>query len=226
MAESRLNELLDEFKTVFGGNNRITDVVMPPVLFLVANRLWGLQGAIWISLAVAVIFLFYRLRRGQAWGYALAGLLSIVLAAGVSYLTDSASGFFLPDIIMGGLIFLLTFGSALAKRPLAALSSHLTRGWVLSWYWHPKVRPAYTEVTWGWVLFLGLRLYLQVQTYLTGSAKTLGFVQILSGLPALILVLITSYLYGSWRLVNLAGPSVKEFEAGTEHPWQGQKQGF
>lgn len=226
MAASKLRELLDEFKTVIGGNTRIADVVLPPILFLAANRLWGLQWAIWSSLAIALVFLVYRLRRGQAWGYALAGLASVVLAASMSYLTDSAAGFFLPDIISGGLMFLLAIGSILVKRPLAALSSHLTRGWAPAWYWHPKVRPAYAEVTWGWAVFFGLRLYLQVQTYLTGSTERLGFMQIISGLPALILILIASYLFGVWRLQNLAGPSVEEFETGAEAPWQGQKRGF
>ncbi len=134
MTESKLRELLDEFKTVFGGNNRIIDVVLPPILFLLANQFWGLQGAIWISLIVAILFLICRLYKGQAWGYAVAGLASVVMAAAVSYLTDSASGFFLPDIAGGGLAFLLAVVSVLLNRPLAALSSHLTRGWTIAWY--------------------------------------------------------------------------------------------
>jgi hypothetical protein len=38
--------------------------------------------------------------------------------------------------------------------------------------------------------------------------------------------LIASYLYGTWRLRNLGGPSVEEFKSGAEPPWEGQQRGF
>ena len=53
-----------------------------------------------------------------------------------------------------------------------------------------------------------------------------GYVQLLTGWPATILLLIASYLYGTWRLRKLGGPSVEEFKAGTEPPWEGQQRGF
>jgi hypothetical protein len=39
-------------------------------------------------------------------------------------------------------------------------------------------------------------------------------------------LLIVSYLYGTWRLRNLGGPSVEEFQAGEEPPWESQRRGF
>jgi hypothetical protein len=39
-------------------------------------------------------------------------------------------------------------------------------------------------------------------------------------------VLIASYLYGTWRLGTLGGPSVEEFKPGAEPPWEGQQRGF
>jgi hypothetical protein len=226
MAKSKIQEIVEEFRTVFGGNNRIIDVILPTVVFLVANRALGLSWASGLSLLTAFLFLAYRLQRGQIFGYAITGLISVALAAGISSLTNSAASFFLPDIIGGGISFVAAIVSVFIKRPLAALSSHLTRGWALSWYQHQNILPAYAEVTWGWAIFLGLRLALQIQTYLTGSTETVGIVQIASGWPALILVLIASYLYGIWRLGNLAGPSVAEFEAEIPPPWKGQQRGF
>ena len=44
--------------------------------------------------------------------------------------------------------------------------------------------------------------------------------------PATMILLIVSYLYGTWRLRNLGGPSVEEFKSGTEPPWEGQQRGF
>jgi len=39
-------------------------------------------------------------------------------------------------------------------------------------------------------------------------------------------LLVISYLYGTWRLRHLKGPSVEEFKAGAEPPWTGQRRGF
>ncbi|MBT7073025.1 MAG: hypothetical protein HN975_19285, partial [Anaerolineae bacterium] len=47
--------------------------------------------------------------------------------------------------------------SLLFGRPLTAWSSFITRRWDLAWYWHPRVRPAYTETTLLWTLFFGLK---------------------------------------------------------------------
>ena len=38
--------------------------------------------------------------------------------------------------------------------------------------------------------------------------------------------LIFSYIYGSWRLKNLGGPSVEEFNENKLPPWEGQIRGF
>lgn len=35
----------------------------------------------------------------------------------------------------------------------------------LAWYWHPRVRPAYSEVTLAWAVYFGLRLALQLSFY-------------------------------------------------------------
>jgi hypothetical protein len=226
MPESKVQELLSEFKTVLGGRGRFADVILPAVVFLITNALLGLSIAIWSSLIIAVGFLVYRFRKGQSIWYAVGGLGSVGLAILFTALTRSATGYFLPGLITGGLTVAVTLVSLVAKRPLAAWSSHLTRGWPLSWYWHPQVRPAYTEVTWGWVLFFGLRFYIQVQAYLQDAVASLGIIQLLTGWPALIIVLALSYVYGLWRLRHLAGPSVAEFEAGAAPPWQGQRRGF
>lgn len=221
-----LRELVNEFKTVLGGNNRIADVIIPPLVFLIANRLGGLSWAFWGSLIAAGLFLISRFVRRQSTWYAIGGLVSAALAAGLSLLTNSPSGYFLPGLISGGLTVAVALVSVLVKHPLAAWSSHLTRGWPTQWYWHEQVRPAYSEVTWGWTLFFALRFYIQLQTYLFGSAETLGVIQLISGWPALIIVLALSYIYGIWRLRNLGGPSVGEFEAGSDPPWEGQQKGF
>jgi hypothetical protein len=52
---------------------------------------------------------------------------------------------------------------------------------------------------------------------------TLG---LFTGWPGTVVLLILTYLYGTWRLARLGGPSVAEFHAGTPPPWTGQRRGF
>lgn len=47
-----------------------------------------------------------------------------------------------------------------------------------------------------------------------------------SGLPATLIVLILTLIYGIWRLKNLGGPGIEEFRERKDPPWQGQKKGF
>ena len=223
---NKVQELLEEFKTVLGGGSRILDVILPPVIFLLVNQFFNLNTATISSLLVAVGLILFRLWRGRPFGYAVGGLGSAALAALLAYLTNTPSGYFLPGLISGGLTLGLTIISLIFRRPLAAWSSHLTRGWPLKWYWHPKVRPAYQEVTFGWFIYFGARFFIQLRAYRQEQAASLGLLQILTGWPALIVVLTLSYLYGIWRLRRLEGPSVEEFKEGKKPPWEGQQRGF
>jgi hypothetical protein len=105
-------------------------------------------------------------------------------------------------------------------------TSHLARGWPLAWYRHPKVRPAYSEVTWLWAFFFAIRLLLQSALFQGAAPELLAVVNVALGWPATIVLLVVSYLYGNWRLRNLSGPSVEEFKQGAEPPWTGQQRGF
>jgi hypothetical protein len=222
----KAREIVEELRMVLAGRSNLLDTFLPPLLFVLLNALWGLQVAIWASLGLAVVIAIFRLIRRQSLLYALGGAGGVALAAGIAYLLGRAEGFFLPTIITGAATALLCLVSVLARRPIVAFSSYLVRRWPLEWYWHPRVRPAYSDVTWIWVVFFGLRLLLQFNLFQDAEASLLGIVQLLTGWPATILLLIVSYLYGTWRLGNLGGPSVEEFKAGAEPPWEGQRRGF
>jgi hypothetical protein len=219
-------EILEELRMVLAGRSNILDSILPPLFFVLLNAIWGMQVAIWASLGLAVLIAVYRLFRRQSLLYALGGAGGVVLAAVVAYLLGSAEGFFLPTLVSGAFTFLLCLVSVLVGRPLVAFTSFVARRWPLEWYWHPKVRPAYSHVTWMWVVFFGLRLLLQFNLFQQEAASLLGIVQFLTGWPATIVLLIVSYLYGTWQLRNLGGPSVEEFKSGAEPPWEGQQRGF
>jgi len=223
---SKLQEITAEFRSVMTGRGGWTDSLIPPIVFLILNALAGFEIALVGSLSTALIISGFRLFKRQRSRYALGGIGGVILAVLIARLVGGAQGYFLPGIITGSFTVFLCLTSLLLKRPLVAWTSFLTRRWPLEWYWHPRVRPAYSEVTLAWVVFFGARTLFQFQLFQQEQAVILGVVQLLSGWPALILLLVASYLYGQWRLQNLNGPSVDEFTSGAEPPWLGQKRGF
>jgi hypothetical protein len=223
---SKSQELIDEFRQVVMGRANLLDSILPPLLFVILNAVLGFDVAMWSSLLVAGILAILRLRRGQSPLYALGGAAGVGLAIGLSWLLGREEGYFLPGIVSNGLLALVCLASMVARRPMVAWTSYLARRWPLAWYWHPRVRPAYSEVTALWLLFFAGRLVLQVVLFGQGAVGPLATLNLLSGWPATVVLLAGSYLYGTWRLRSLRGPSVEEFEAGREPPWQGQQRGF
>lgn len=223
---STLNELWQEFRSVLSGRVPFLDVILPPVVFTILNGRISLGLALAVSLGSAGVLLGIRIWQQDSPFYALSGSALLVLAGGLAWVTQNAGSFFLPGVITSGLTFLGAVISLVLKRPLAAWSSHLTRGWPLDWYWHPRVRPAYTEVTGVWAVFFLAQFLIQGYFFLQGTAQALGLIQLITGWPALILLLAGSYLYGLGRLRRLNGPSVEEFQNGAPPPWEGQDRGF
>jgi len=225
-ASSRFGEIWEELQTVFSGRVQWVDSLLPPLVFVILNTIFGFEVALWGSLGIALLFVGFRLLRRQPLRYAIGGLGGVVLAVIVARFVGGAEGYFLPGIVTGVFTSFLCLASVIVRRPLVAWTSYFTRRWPLNWYWHPKVRPAYSEVTLAWALFFALRTLLQFELFQDQAASALGLLQLISGWPAIIVLLVATYLYGVWRLENLGGPSVDEFKAGSEPPWQGQKRGF
>jgi len=224
MPESR--ELYEELQSVFSGNNTLLDSILPSILFLIDNALFGFQVAMITSLGISVLITILRLLRGQKIWYALGGTGAALLAIGFRFLLDSAEAFFLPIVINGELTILVLLINMLIRHPALAFTSHLTRRWPLKWYWHPHMRPAYNEVAAFWVIFFGLKLAGQLYFYLRLNKNGLALFNVLSGWPALIVLLVISYLYRLKQLRQLKGPSVEEFTHETPPPWIGQQRGF
>ncbi|MBN2046607.1 MAG: DUF3159 domain-containing protein [Anaerolineaceae bacterium] len=223
---NKFDEILSEFKLVFSGKNKTADTILPPLAFMIANSFLPLITAGAIAAVIALILSLIRLLRKEKLTYALGGLISVAAAFGLAWLLDRAEGFYLPSILSNGFLVLLCLGSIIFHRPLAFLTSHLTRGWNPKWYQHEQVYPAYVEVSWIWFGFFLLRLGLMAYLYFQQQATLLGIANLLTGLPLTIVILLVSYLFGIWRLQNLHGPSLAEFESNQPPPWEGQKKGF
>jgi Protein of unknown function (DUF3159) len=222
---SEARELLEEFRTVVGDVG-LMDTILPPVLFLALNGGMGFNAAMIGSLGVSVLIAILRLSRKQSLLYTLAGMASVGLAIALAYLLGRSQGYFLPDIVNSGLVVGLSLVSLVIRKPMVAWTSFLARRWPLDWYWHKRVRPAYTEVTLAWVLFFALRLFWQVMLFRGNNVGQLALVNTLTGWPVTVVLLIVSYLYGTWRLARLGGPSVEEFRNNVPPPWQSQRRGF
>jgi hypothetical protein len=223
----RRRELIEELRMVFSGKGtRLLDSLLPLLVFLVANPLLGLNLALWGSVGTAVILTFFRIFRSESLWYSLAGLGGVFIAALFVRISGSGAGFFFPGFISGAFTIVLCVISVLVRRPLVAWTSFIVRRWPLDWYWHPKVLPAYNEVTLIWAAVFTARLGFEFWLYQRDSLDALGLSRIILGWPLIVILLIGTYLYGLMRLSRLQGPSVEEFKKDKPPPWEGQKRGF
>jgi len=219
-------EIRAELNGLVFGRISMADGVVAPLIFVVANRVWGLSVATVAGISVAAAITMWRLLRGKRIRFAVSGLLGTGLAAAFALRSGSAEDFFLPGIISGAVTTLAILLSIGVRRPFVAWTSWLTRGWPLEWYWHPSVRPAYTRASWMWATFFFARTVVQWQLYRSGESGVLAVARVALGWPALLALLILTYVFGRRWLGSLGGPSVAEYEAGSDRPWVGQTAGF
>jgi intracellular septation protein A len=217
-------EILEELTSVLSG--KTLDAIVPPLIFVIINSMYGLTTAIIVALIISASFGIYRLIRKQSGLYALGGSLGIILAGGFAYLANNATNYFLPGIVTNAFVLLLSVFTLIIDRPLAAYASHLTRGWKLDWFWRKDIKPAYREVTIMWSLFFLIRTIIQVTLFLSDSVDALIWANTIMGLPVTLAVLVLSYVYGIWRLRNLKGPGIDEYLENKNAPFRGQTRGF
>lgn len=223
---SQRSDLITEFKGLFSGRVSIADGVLPPLVFVGANSLWGVGPAAAAGVATALSISAWRLARRQPLRFALAGLAGTIIAAVFAVRSGSATGYFLPGLISGTATTIAILVSIAVRKPFVAWVSWLTKGWPIDWYWHPKVLPAYMATTWIWAGFFGLRTAGQGWLYINDQTTALGLARVLTGWPGLLALLVVTYLVGRRRLEALQGPSVEEFETEAPPPWKGQQQGY
>ena len=217
-------EIIDEIKQFVNG--KTIDALVPPLVYLLANQIFDLKMTAIISIGVAVVFAIYRLYKKETVLYALGGLGGVLVAAGTALLSNSAENYFLPGIISSGFMFLASLFTVIIGRPLAAILSHLSRSWDFKWFMRKDIKPAYREVTLAWSLLFLVRMLLQILLLKRGNLAEITWINIILGLPATLLVLVVTLIYGTWRLQKLGGPGIDEFEEGKTPPWRGQRKGF
>ena len=219
-------QLIDEMRGLLAGRSGVADGILSPLVFVIANAFFGLRAAIISGSVVAVGIVVVRLATGRPLQYAMSGVFGTAIAIAITARSGRAETYFLPGIVTGAATTVALLISITVRRPLVAFASWATRGWPIGWYWHDLVRPAYTAVTWIWVVFFAARTAVQAVLYLDGNVNTLGAVRIATGWPGLLALLVVTYIVGRKRLEALGGPSVDEFEAMKPPPWSVQPHGF
>lgn len=220
----KVNEIIEELQSVVKG--KTFDALFPPLVFVISNGFFGLTIASLLSIGTALLFSFFRLLKKQDFKYAFGGLFSVVVASGFAYFAGNARDFFIPRIISSSFMLLLTVVTLFTSMPLSAWASHLTRGWPKEWFKRRDIKPAYFETTILWAMLFAIRLTVQVILYRGGDLANIFWINSLIGIPFTGFILILSYIYGIWRLRNLKGPGVEEFQANKPKPWKGQTRGF
>lgn len=224
---SIVREILDELRAVFGGKHiRLLDSLLPLLAYVVLYAVWSVTAAWQGALGAAAVIAVVRVLRKESLVYVLAGAAGVALAVVLVLRSGEGSDFFLPGLVSGGFTVIACIVSVLVNYPLVALTSAVVRRWPLGWFRHPKVQPAYNEVTIAWALAFGGRLAVEMWFYSRGLAEVLGTLRILLGWPFILVLLIMTYVYGTARLRRLGGPGVEEFKEGKAPPWDGQRRGF
>ncbi|NLY35985.1 MAG: DUF3159 domain-containing protein [Tissierellia bacterium] len=219
-----LKDIGDELRQFLSG--KTIDALIPPIIYIIGNNLFGLKEAVVLALSGAVVLAIRRIFKKESILYALGGIGGVALASGFALISENAANYFLPKIIGSGVLFLASIVSVFIGKPLAAIFSHLSRGWDFQWFLREDIKPAYREVTIAWALLFLARMALQMLLYQRGNLTELGWASILLGFPTTLTVLILTLVYGIWRLKRLGGPGVEEFTEGKTPPWEGQKKGF
>ncbi len=204
-----------------GGNPRLAiDAAGAPFAFVAASRFLGLPAAAGTAMALVTALVVTRLIRGHPVGYALGGLGGTAIAVGAALWSGDATGYFGPAMLLNTGYALVAILSIIVRRPLVAWIGALLYRWPLRWYWHPRVRPAYTEVTWAWAGLFTLRAGSRYALIQSGHLEALAVVHIAVGLPALAAWVAFTYWYLQWRLARLDAPAVSDFRprAPTEPP--------
>jgi hypothetical protein len=222
--KSRFLEIREEVKDLLPNNEGVFDAVIAPVFFVVLANFVDLNTAILSTGVLLIVFLIYRRLRKQDLKFVFYGFIGSAIALLLARLQGSASGFFIPGIIRDATIAVIGLISITISRPFTIYSSKAFRNWPKEWYFHPRVRPAYTKVAIIWTIYLSLKAGLQI--YFFNNPEILVVIKLATSNQSTLILLVISYIVGQRSLQNLNGPSVDEFLNNEPEPWISQQKGF
>ncbi|MDP8978917.1 MAG: DUF3159 domain-containing protein [Actinomycetota bacterium] len=189
----------------------IVDTVVPPVVFVTVSAAAGLVAAAVVAVVLSGLLVTVRLLRRQRLLYAVSGLGGVLLGVAVALWSGGAEGYFVPGVVLNAAYAVAAGLSVLLRRPLIAWASWLIYRWPLAWYWHPRVRPAYSEITWAWAALFAGRAAVRAVLISSGQVVWLTVATLATGWPAFAVLIVATYAYVDRRLARLGGPRVDDF---------------
>jgi hypothetical protein len=190
-------------QAAIGGPRGLVESILPMTVFSIV---WAfshdIPRSVLAALVPSVILALWRLIAREPLTQALSGALGIALGAGIALYTGRAQDFFVPGIVKNVGFGALYAASALVRWPLVGLLLGFTLGEDLRWR---RVRPrmrVYQQATWLWAGVFAMRAVVQGRLYAAGDATTLGFVNVLLGLP-----LFAVAVGFTWLLVRRVPPA-------------------
>ena len=97
-----IKEVVAELRELVSGRVAIADGILPPIVFVAFNALFGVPVAAATGIGTAAAITAWRLWRGsRPIRFALAGLLGTLIAALLALRSGAARDYFLPGIISG-----------------------------------------------------------------------------------------------------------------------------
>ena len=222
--KEKFSEIKEELKALNPNNESIVDGVIAPIFFVVLANFVELNIAIYSTAILLTSLLVLRLFQKQNIKFVIYGFIGSLIALAIARRQGSSSGFFLIGIIRDGAIGIVGILSILLGRPFTIYSSKAFRNWPKEWYFHKKIKPAYTKVAMIWSIYLLLKAGLQIYFY--ENPEILVLIKLATSNQTTIILLVVSYIYGQSQLKKLKGPSVEEFNNNSPEPWEGQLKGF
>ncbi|MFW0790393.1 DUF3159 domain-containing protein [Gordonia sp. CPCC 205333] len=166
-----------------GGVSGLIYSTLPIVVFVPANMIFNLTGAIIAALACAMVIFVIRLVRREQLSPAISGLFGVAICAYIAHRTGSAKGYFLFGIwvtlVYAG-IFVL---SILVRWPLVGVAWNAINGNGHSWRKHRPTLVAYDIATALWALVFGARYLVQSSLYDSSHTGWLAVARIGMGWP-------------------------------------------
>lgn len=208
-ADLNQQSLLDQM----GGLSGLVSSTLPILVFLPANNMWGLGGAVLASLGVAVIIFLWRLVRKENLQPAFSGLMGVGICAGIAWFMGDAKGYFLYGIWMS-LLYAIVFAiSIIVRWPLVGVIWKGINGDGMAWRRVPKARAAYAWATAGWAVVFIARFLVQNFLYNADDTSALWIARMLMGWPLTGLVTVFTVV-----MVKKANKAVEEVEEAELQP--------
>jgi len=166
-----------------GGPRGLIESSIPTTAFIVANLIAGLRWAIFVALGLSLVLLAVRLVRRERPDQALSGLFAAGVAALIAWRLHSASGYFLPGILLQIPYAVVFIASVVARRPVVGYVAAVVSPALSGWRSEPILRRAASYATLAWAAVFIARIAVMVPLYLSDSSSALGVAKLAMGWP-------------------------------------------